>query len=166
MSLSFKTININSSTKVLLSREQIDFVLKPVQIILVQPEDLAAIDTGPIIDSPAADSAELDSGIDVLISDDIPIITEDDEVNVVFTGEGGGKTGGGTITVGELTKSVIDDFEAGAYGSDGTTSGEGGSSSGVTSPRGKLIIDRIDPEDEPSNDDDFAFWPRRWIIKW
>jgi hypothetical protein len=142
MSLSFKTININSSTKVLLSREQIDFVLKPVQIILVQPQEIVtATDTGPIIDSPAADSAELDSDIDVLISDGIPI-TEDDVATRGPYGE---------ITVGELTKSVIDDFENGAFGSDGTTSGPGGSSSGVISPRGKLIIDRINSDDTASD---------------
>lgn len=157
MSLSFKTININSSTKVLLSREQIDFVLKPVQIILVQPQEIVtATDTGPIIDSPAADSAELDSGIDVLISDGIPYIKETDEVDVVFTGGGGGRTGGGRITVGELTKSVIDDFEAGAYGGDGTTAGPGGSSSGILAPKSVLIVDLFDPLDEPSNDDELA----------
>lgn len=151
MSLSFKTININSSTKVLLSREQIDFVLKPVQIILVPEEIVVPTDTGPIIDSPAADSEELSSDADVLISDGIPYIEETDEVDVVFTGEGGGRTGGGRITVGELTKSVVDDFETGAFGSDGTAAGPSGETVGTASPRGRLTIDRINPDGSTSD---------------
>lgn len=152
MSLSFKTININSSTKVLLSREQIDFVLKPVQIVLVQPEEIVVpTDTGPIIDSPAADSEELSSDADVLISDGIPYIKETDVIDVVFTGDGGGRTGRGRITIGELTKSVIDEFERGAFGSSTAPGPGGASSSGVASPKTKLVLDQINPDDSASD---------------
>jgi hypothetical protein len=50
MSLNFKLTNIDSSTKVLLTLEQIEFVLKPVQIILQQPAEIVEpTDTGPVV---------------------------------------------------------------------------------------------------------------------
>jgi hypothetical protein len=152
MSLSFKTTNINSSTKVLLSREQIDFVLKPVQITLVQPEEIVtATDTGPIIESVTPDSSQLDSGIGVLVSDNIPYIKETDEIDVVFTGDGGGRTGRGKITVGELTNSVVRDFENRTFGGGTTSTGPSGETVGTASPRGRLIIDRINPDGSTSD---------------
>ncbi len=147
MSLSFKTTNINSSTKVLLSREQIDFVLKPVQIILTQPEDIViATDTGPIIESVTPDSTPLDFGSGVLVSDNIPYIKETDEIDVVFTGDGGGRTGRGSITIGQLTANVVRDFETRTYGGGTTSTGPSGETVGTASPRGRLIIDRINPD--------------------
>lgn len=128
MSLSFKTKNISSSTKVLLTKEEIDFVLLPVDIVLQQPEEAAqAQDTGPIYDNKVLDSllsnpfqsyeiltssARPDREIlDNQILDNVPFIKESDIIDIVFTGQNGGRTGAGSMTIRQLTDSVIRDFQ-------------------------------------------------------
>ena len=139
MSLSFKTVNLFSSTYCTITQEQIQQILSPVSIVLVEEQVVEPQSTGPQMESTGSTSEPLG---DVLILDNIPYITEDDVATRGPWGE---------ITVGELTKSIVDDFENRTFGSDGTTAGPGGSSSGITSPRGRLINDRINSDDTASD---------------
>lgn len=152
MSLNFKYTNINSSTKVLLTREQIDFVLIPVQITLQQPEEVVQpSDTGPIMESTASTSTNVVNVAEDLLQSTLEnplgnIITN----NTIVVEDPTGRTRG--ITAQQLTLEVIRDFENRTYGSNGTTTGGGRTVAGgevvgtkfagTISPRGRYIPER------------------------
>jgi len=106
MSLSFKTVNLFSSTYCTITQEQIQQVLIPVSIILTEEQIIEPESTGPQVDSASSSSAPSTSEIDVLILDNIPYITKDD-VAVTIPG--------GQITVGELTAEIIRAFQNDTY---------------------------------------------------
>jgi len=137
MSLSFKTVNLFSSTYCTVTQEQIQQILSPVSIVLVEEQVVEPQSTGPQMESTGSNSEPL--GVVVTPPDSIPY-------NIPNNNED-------DADIRKMTEIIIEDFVTGAYGSDGTTDGQDGSSSGIASPRGKLIRDRLNPEGEPSNGD-------------
>jgi hypothetical protein len=129
MSLNFKTVNINSSTYPILTKEQISAVLVPVTIVLIEEEIIAPTDSGPVFESTGSTETSTGSGTPPVIIDNVPYITNDDVATRGPWGE---------ITVGQLTAEIIRDFEEGAYA---------GGSEGVRG--GKVSFEIIGPDGNP-----------------
>ena len=129
MSLNFKTVNINSSTYPILTKEQISAVLVPISIILIEEEIVAPTDSGPVFESTGSAETSTDSGTPPVIIDNDPVITKDDVAL---------RVPGGTVTVGELMSLILNDFELGAY--DGGSEGIRG---------GKVAFEIIGPDGNP-----------------
>jgi hypothetical protein len=154
MSLNFKNANINSSTYCFLTKEQIDSVIRPVNILLTETEVVAIPDSGPVIQSVGTSSTGVTNVEAVQAAQESITYAKNHPLGNIITRStvvAHDPTGRG-ITAQQLTLEVIKDFENRTFGSNGTTSGPNNSSAGTATPRGKHVLKLFTENDTGSVD--------------